>query len=106
MDYDILVKELNSKKQNNSLTNKIYFALDSSILKTEDYVKLLELCSDNQVYLIKLDKNLKIDASGNLNIIDFSADLLNNSDYLMPDKIHLTEKGNKALSRRIIESKE
>ena len=94
--FDTLLEDLKSAVEKNELTHKIVFAFDSSIKLSKDkYRELLKVCKDHEIYLLLTDSSIKnID---NVTEIKFYEEINNNLDYLMVDRIHLTEKGNMAL---------
>lgn len=96
--YDELIKDLNSSISNNSLTNTLVFAFDSSV--DINYDKLLELCNGKKVYIVTMKK---LDLS-NATIIDLSSELSSNSSYLMSDGIHLSDSGNKLLNKLLVDN--
>ncbi len=102
-NYQELSNEINKAIKNDTLTYKIVFAFDnSSNLKKNDYKKLLELCENHEIYILssdeKTNKFLKELDFNNVTILDFYQEIKKNNDYLMADKIHLTNKGNKKLN--------
>ena len=100
--FSTLEQELKTSINKDTLTNKIVLAFDkTSKLTVDEYKKIVELCKDRQIYILALTKDIaKIDLP-NVTVIDFSTEIENNSDYLMVDNIHLTEKGNQALKELI-----
>ena len=77
----------------------MFFIIIESIIKF--------LCSTSEIYVLVANKTNK-DLFSNINkenvkVIDFYDEIIKNNDYLMVDKIHLTEKGNKALSQMLVE---
>lgn len=95
-----LEEEINS----NTLNYNVVFAFDSMAkLSNDDYKVLIEMCKEKKVYVLKTN-NQTLDLENGVTIIDFYNELQNYKEYLMPDKIHLTEDGNKALSNLLKES--
>ncbi len=96
-----LMEKLISQEKDNTLTNTLVFAFDKTFsLTSSDLKKLKELCNNHTVYYINTTKN-NLDLSP-FKVIDFSKELVNNPDYLLADRIHLNEKGNKKLVQLIL----
>ena len=95
--YNKVKEELNKKKVNKSLSYNIVFVFDKTV--KIDYQELIKLYPDNKLYFVLLENTFS-----NENTIDFYQEINNNSNYLMVDKIHLTNEGNKALSK-LLENK-
>lgn len=96
--------KLEEEINNNSLNNNVVFAFDSiANLKEEDYKVLIEVCKDRKVYILKTN-NQTLDLDNEVTIIDYYNELQNHKEYLMPDNVHLTEEGNKALGKLLKES--
>lgn len=100
-NYELLKAEIEKSIETDSLTNKIVFSFDSlSKLSSSDYIYLIDLCSDKEIYVVALTQKLYNDLSKieNVTVINFYEEIQKHSEYLMVDGIHLTEEGNKALS--------
>ena len=99
--YELLSKELELKYQENQLKNKIVFLFDNTInLTQEKYTLLLKYFDNKTVYIIELsDNKLKFD-NKNIIIIPFYKEI--QDDFIAPDKIHLTNKGNQALKKTLL----
>lgn len=99
-----LKEDIKAAKENNTLTNRIVFVLDkTSIESKEEYEELISFCEGHDVYIVKLEP-IEIEKKENVTIIDFSGELQNNESYLLADKIHLSNEGNEALAKLIIEN--
>lgn len=101
-DYKTLATVLENASVNESLTHKIVFAFDwSTVLKSEDYISLIEKYEQHEIYIICVDDKLVDELNKIVKdkavLIDFSKELNEHKEYLMPDGIHLTENGNKKL---------
>ncbi len=97
---DKLTTEISDSIKDKSIGNTIIFAFDTTV--DIDYDKVLQLCKDKKVYIVSM-KKLKLD-NENAVIINFKDEIDKNEDYLMPDKIHLTDKGNKILNQLLLDS--
>lgn len=103
-NYELIKKELTKKINNNSLTNKVVLLFDkNSELTIFEYKKIIEICNEYELYIISTNNNLNELNSEKIHIIDFKEKLKDNSDYLMADGIHLSEKGNIELNKIIKE---
>jgi len=94
-DYKTLFEDLKKKKDNKELSYNIVFVFDKRV--NLNYQELFTLLNDYQLYYVILDKK---DLNDNYSNIDFS---LYYDDYIMVDKIHLKDQGNKKLSELIID---
>ena len=104
-NYKTLEEELTKSLNEGTITNKIVFAFDnSSNLSLKDYQNLIELCKNNEIYILSINKFTNNIISDNVKIIDFYEILQNNNDYIMVDGIHLSEAGNKALIKILQDS--
>lgn len=102
--FESIKTKLEEEINNNSLNYNVVFAFDSiANLKEEDYKVLIEVCKDRKVYILKTN-NQTLDLDNEVTIIDYYNELQNHKEYLMPDNIHLTEEGNKALGKLLKES--
>ncbi len=92
----LLIKSINEEKIN----NKVVFVFDRGInISNREYKELVDLCKGHEIYIIAFNNISNI--GSDVKIIDFYKEIEANKDYLMPDKIHLTDKGNKALTERL-----
>ena len=104
LSFDTLKQEIKTAKESDLLTYKIVFAFDSSIsLSLDEYKELIELCDNNEIYIVltKKDRKLLNTDYENVTFIKFFEEIENNDNYIMADKIHLTNDGNKALKEII-----
>ncbi len=106
--YDSLKMELEETIQNKSLTNRIVLAFDGSInFSKMQYQDLIKLCNGHEIYILAMDRqaydNLLSLNDNSVTVINFYQELLANDNYLMADKVHLTNDGNIALSKILID---
>lgn len=102
--YDVIENELKKKINEKSLSYKVVLLFDkNSELTVNEYKKIIELCSTHEIYIISTSINLDTLNNEKVHIIDFQEELNNNSDYLIADGVHLSEKGNKKLNEIIKE---
>lgn len=99
-DYKTLKKQIADDIKNNNLNYNVVMVFDESfVISNEQYNELFDLLKDNKVYVVSVDgKKIK---SENVNIIDFSKEIKNNSNYIMVDGKHLSNAGNTALGEVI-----
>lgn len=106
--YDNLKTMLEEGISNHSLGKKVVLAFGSTKLTEEEYTKLLDILVDKQVYILAKDKETleKISNIENKNIviIDLYNQIKDNPEYMLFDKIHLNDAGNKLLSDILIDT--
>ena len=101
-DIDSFYNELKEKINDNILEQKIVLLYDKEAnISEEDYKKIIELCKERKLYIVNIIDR-KLSFKGNVKIINFYDDIKDNDDYMMADKIHLSKKGNKELSNKLI----
>jgi len=105
-NYEILINDIKKSIQDNTLTHKIVFVFDENFsLDLEQYKNLIELCNGHEIYILSLNgetTNLLLNTNyQNVKVINFYQKVVNNNNYLIADKVHLSEEGNKALSETL-----
>ena len=107
-NYNSLKKKLNEDKENNTLTYNIILAFDSSTnLSISEYESILDLLKDKNVLIVSSSKNIKDIKKlekENVKIINMYEEIKNNNEYLMADRLHLTDEGTKKMVELIKES--
>ncbi|MBR2828016.1 MAG: acyltransferase family protein [Bacilli bacterium] len=101
-DYNLekIIKDIEDKKKENQLKNHIIFLFDKTFtIRQKDYEKIIKLLENKKIYIIQLINNNLSFNQDNVITIPFYKDM--KEDYLLPDKIHLTNKGNKELEKII-----
>lgn len=99
-NYKNLKEEIEKSVKENSITRNVVLSFDSNAnMDLLKYKELIELCSNQKVYIVSTNYNISDLDYENVVIINFYEELKSHDDYLMADGIHLTEKGNKALSK-------
>ena len=82
----------------NTLNHRVVFAFDSQAgLTNNNYLELISLLQGYEVYIVSSDTKLEFNNS-NVTVIDFYSELSTHSNYIMADRIHLTNNGNLALT--------
>lgn len=106
--YKSLKSEIEQALKNNAITNKIVLAFDNTTnIKTTEYEELLKLCKDKELYIVATNTtvtNLSKKNYPNLVVLDFTKELKKHPEYFMADGKHLSDKGNKALSKLLKEN--
>ncbi len=99
LDIDTVKEKI---KEDKSLTKRIVFAFDSKFRVTkDDYLELINMCGDREIYILYVNKDSDFLLNfnyENVTIINFYEQIKIYDDFLMADRVHLTESGNKALS--------
>ncbi len=102
--YETLKSEIEREVNSGTLTHKVVFVLDKNIsLNRLEYEEIFKLCKGHEIYIVATTKEAveSLNDLENIQIIDFYKEIESNPSYLMPDNIHLTDKGNKALSEAL-----
>lgn len=102
--YESLKQKLENTIKEKTLSYNVVFAFDNTSQFTlEQYQELVELCKGHKIYMISSSEETDkiISSLKNITIIDFYKEINDHSEYLMADKIHLTDEGNQALSNLI-----
>ena len=100
-----MYNDIKSKIENDSLEHKVAFIFNESAnITEEDYISLIELCKEHDIYFCDISKEgLKFEAE-NVEVIDFRKDILENDNYLMSDRMHLSKEGNLKLVEKIYDA--
>lgn len=102
-NYNSLKEKLLSKIEDKSLSHNVVLMLDkTSKIAKEEYSELFELLKDYKLYVVDLNNKLESN-NDNVVVIDFLSELNKNDNYITFDNIHLTDEGNKALEKMIVE---
>jgi hypothetical protein len=102
-NFELLKEELSDAISMNNLNYKVVLVFDNSLdLTSNQYNEIVKMLSNYKLYVVLLN-NVDIDKS-KIKTIDFYKEFEENTNYLMKDKIHLTEDGNKRLNELITES--
>ena len=104
-DFNNLSNELQNKIKNNTLEYRLVFLYDKKANITDkEYMKLVNICKGHEIYICNLtDKNFEF-LKGNIKIINFYSEIQKHEEYIMADKIHLSEKGNTELVNILFET--
>ena len=96
-----LIKDLETKKKENRLKKNVILLLDKSLkISQKDYEKIVKILENRKIYIIEISNNNLSFNQENVILIPFYKEM--KEDYLLPDKIHLTNQGNKELQKTII----
>lgn len=100
--YKKLYKELKDKIETKTLNHRIIFLFDEKAnITKKEYENLINLCNDYEIYICNITNQKYNFKNQNVKIIEFYKEIKENKDYLMDDKVHLSEKGNNALAEKI-----
>ena len=90
----LLLDDLNKKIEDKTLSHNIVFIFDKTA--NIDFDKILSVCSDYNLFIVNTSKAI-ISNKEKVSYINIYDEILNNSEYVMVDGIHLTDKGNSKL---------
>lgn len=95
-NYTLLKETIEKAIKEETLSNKLVFAFDSSAyLSKEDYSNLISLCGDREVYVVLFNDSYDL---AEAKVINFKEKLNENSGYMLVDGKHLSSEGNTAFS--------
>ncbi len=99
LSYKSVKENIETSIKDNTLSNKIVLAFSNeNSISNKEFEELIELCKDSKVYIVAINESLdNLSSYENVSIIDFYTKLKKNDDYLLKDKTHLSDEGNKAL---------
>ena len=98
-----LIDKIKKDEKENILTNRIILLFDNKA--TIDYRQIQDVLENKELYIINVtSKKINITKNENTTIIDFYKEIQKNEDYTLIDKIHLSKKGNEALSEIIVKA--
>ena len=102
LTFESLKNQLQESIISNTLPKKNVILLDYSFqLSLEDYLEMAHLIEGYQFYVVSLYSDISYPSSQSITFIPFYTEIKSHSNYLMPDKEHLTKKGNKALVKTL-----
>ncbi len=100
--FEKLKEQIDKSLLDSTLSYKIVFAFDNDLdLSMEKYQELINMCDNHEIYIIAIHNNLNALKGSNVHVIDFYSELIKDESYLLSDKKHFTEKGNKRLTTLI-----
>lgn len=93
-NYDVLYNDIKKSIDNEMINYNVVFAFDKSAnLSYNEYLSLINLCKDKKIYIVMFDDKYDFSDYENVNVILFD----NYNEYLMVDRVHLNDDGNKKL---------
>ena len=102
-NFEILKEELSEAINRKNLNYKVVLVFDKNFeLSNKQYNEIITMLSNYKLYVVLVD-NIDIDKS-KIRTIDFYKEIKNHPEYLMKDRVHLTNDGNKRLNELIIEN--
>ena len=91
--YEELYNELKTQKENNTLDQRVILLFDKIYsLSQEQYNSIVELLDGHEIIICNITDNTYTFTNTNVKVLDFY-----NEDYLMPDKVLLTDEGKKVM---------
>ena len=91
--YEELYNELKTQKENNTLDQRVILLFDKIyLLSQEQYNSIVELLDGHEIIICNITDNTYTFTNTNVKVLDFY-----NEDYLMPDKVLLTDEGKKVM---------
>lgn len=94
----MLYNDISNSINNDTLNYNVVFAFDKTInFSYENYLSLISLCKDYNIYILLFDNKYDFSNYNNVNVIMF--DLYD--EYLMVDRVHLNNEGNRKLVKVI-----
>lgn len=102
--FDVLKGEIETSIKDGKLNKNIVFAFDKTLeISSNEYQEVIDLCKDYKIYILDIENKYNF-IYENVNIINFYDELIIHPEYLMVDKIHLTNDGNILLAKYIIDN--
>lgn len=103
-NYELLEKLLKTKTNEKTLTNKIVLLFDkNSEMTIDNFKNIIELCKEHELYIVSTNLDLEELNNEKVHTINLINEL-NNDEYFIADKIHLSDKGNEKLKELIKEN--
>ena len=98
-NYQTIKKEIVQRLENEELNHKLVFLFDSNVELTSDqFQDLIDLCTEHEIYIVDINDKMNGFQYQNVKVLNFYEEIMQNDNYLLVDKIHLTQDGNEALS--------
>ncbi len=102
-DFDKMYEEIKEKNDEEILEHNIVLMFDKNAnMDKTKYEKIADICENCELFICDISGNKYDFEDKNVHIIDFYQNLLENSDYLMPDRVHLSPKGNQKLVEKLL----
>ena len=99
-NFNDIYDKLNTMVKDKSLEHRIVLLFDNNI-SIDQYKKIIKLCKDYEIYIVNINNEKLKFNNDNVKVINFYNEINKNEDYILADKIHLTEKGSKALTNKL-----
>ncbi len=97
-NFEKIYNDIKTGVEANTLNHRIVLAFDKQSEMTQNnYLELIGLLNGYEIYIVSSDTKLEF-TNANVTVIDFYSELSKNPNYLMADRVHLTNNGNLALS--------
>ena len=103
--YHTIKTTIMERLESKELNYKLVFLFDSNVgLTNEQYQEIIELCKENEIYIVDFNNKFTEINYENVKVLNFYEEIMQNDNYLLIDKIHLTQDGNEALSMFLYDS--
>ena len=103
LTYEVLINELQKRKETNTLSNYLVFVLDQQLEITDDELENLEKQYQSDIYIVTVFKRNAFH-NDHVHVISLFDEVKVHKDYLGIDKLHLTKEGNLALKKLLFEN--
>ena len=101
--YESLYLKIKENLESNGLINNYVLVFDSSFRVTEsEYKRLIDLIGNRNIYVLFINSRYDLKYK-EVKIINIDESLIDNKDYLLVDRIHLSDEGNNYLVERLKE---
>ena len=95
--YNKLIKDLEKDKDEEKLSYNVVFVFDNTFrLSKKEFNNIKKILNNNKIYIISINNNF------NINDKDTKVIHFDSNNYFMADRIHLTDKGNKELTKLLV----
>ena len=95
--YNKLIKDLEKDKNEEKLSYNVVFVFDNTFrLSKKEFNEIKKILNNNKIYIISINNNF------NINDKDTKVIHFDSNNYFMADRIHLTDKGNKELTKLLV----
>ena len=103
--YDSLYEALSNDIKNKTVEANIVLLFDKQAdITVAQYKNLVDLCKDYELYICDTSGKGLVFYDSHVTVINFYQQLADNEEYLMADKQHLSDEGNKALSNTLADA--
>ena len=95
--FEKIYNDIKNGVENNTINHRVVLAFDKQAnMTTNNYLEIIGLLKDYEIYIVSMEDKLEF-SNSNVKVIDFNSELINHPEYIMADRIHLTNEANKVL---------